>query len=82
MLSAGEALTIAREVNRSEIELKEIESCIRKEAMNGKYELTLYPSISYHPKTIETLKQLGYKVVLINDEEMCYYSYYIIWGEE
>lgn len=81
MLSAGEALEIAREVNRANIELARIEPYIRNEAMDGKYELTLQPSKPYHPKTIEALKELGYKVD-INVYGKYYYYYCIKWGEE
>ena len=81
MLSAGEALVIAREVNRADIELARIESFIKNEAMDGKYELNLQPSMPYHPKTIETLKELGYRVNLNVGGKYRYY-YCIEWGEE
>ena len=82
MISAGEALTIAREVHRFEIELKEIESYITNKAMNGGYSVTLYPSRSYHPRTIEELRRLGYRVTVCIDEERHHFSYCIVWGDE
>ena len=82
MLSAGEALAIAREVSRADIELQEIESYIKEEAMDGKYEVNLHPSIPYHPKTIATLKQFGYEVVANLDQARHRFAYRIKWGEE
>lgn len=83
MISAGEALTIAREVHRFEIELKEIESYITSKAMNGEYSVTLYPSrLLYHPRTVEELRRLGYRVTMCIDKENHHSSYCIAWGEE
>lgn len=82
MISAGEALTIAREVHRFEIELKEIESYIRNKAMDGEYSVTLYPSRLYHPRTIEELRGLGYRVTVCIDKERHHFSYCIVWGDE
>lgn len=82
MLSAGEALSIAREVNRSDIELKEIESYIKNKAINGEYSVTLYPSMPYHPKTIIELKRFGYKVTSCLDEYKYHYCYNIKWGDK
>lgn len=82
MLSAGEALSIARECHRANIELKEIEPYIKAKAMEGEYQVTLYPSIPYHPKTIETLSELGYEVFSYLDYDRHHFSYDIIWGEE
>lgn len=82
MLSASEALSIAREVHRAEIELERIESYIKNEAMDGKYEVNLHPSIPYHPKTIETLKQYGYNIFANLDQARHRFAYRIMWGEE
>ena len=82
MLSANEALTIAKEANRSDIELKEIEHEIKNIAMNGGYSVVLYPSLSYHLKTIKTLEQLGYRITYCVDDKRQHYCYCIEWGDE
>lgn len=82
MLSANEAYTIAKEANRSDIELKEIEHEIKNSAMNGWYSVALYPSLSYHPKTIKELGQLGYRITYCVDETRQHYCYCIEWGDE
>lgn len=76
MITAGEAYTIASELNRYKDELKVIEPIIIKAATEGKYRVTLYPSIEYHPKTIEELKNLGYRVCSACERK----KYIIIWG--
>ena len=80
MLSAKEASTIAKEANRFENELKEIESYIKNKAINGEYSVTLYPSMPYNPKTIIELKRCGYRVTSLFDEKKHHYSYCIEWG--
>ena len=82
MLSASEALKITRECSRSEYELKGIEPYVKAKAMEGKYKATVYTSIPLHPKTIEELRQLGYRVISFIDEKIRNYSYCIEWGDE
>ena len=81
MLSASEALEIARECSRSEYELKSIEPYVKAKAMEGKYKATIYPSIPLHLKTIEELRRLGYRVTACLDERN-HYSYRIEWGDD
>lgn len=82
MISAGEALTIAREAHRFEIELEEIEPYIRNKAMDGEYSVTLYPSRQYSARTIEELRRFGYRVAVCINEERHHFSYCIVWGDE
>ncbi len=75
MLSAGEANIIANKVNEVDDQLKIIEEYIVKQANRGKFEVLLYPSVPYHPRTISTLEECGYKVIKNYDK----LSYEISW---
>jgi hypothetical protein len=83
MLNANEALKIAKEANnKSDVELKKIEHDIKNSAMNGEYNVVLYPSLPYHPRTIEKLEQFGYRITYCIDykRQLCCYS--IEWGNK
>ena len=82
MLSASEALEITKEYSRFNHELKRIEPYIKAKAMEGEYKAIIYPCIQLHSKTIETLKQLGYKITSYFDTERRMFTYCIEWGDE
>lgn len=82
MITAEEACMIAKDQNRYVEELKNIESYIKKAAMEGEYRVILYPSVKYNPKTTDELRKLGYRLCISYDYNDNHYQYIIIWGEE
>ncbi len=82
MLNANEAYEIAIKVNEVDNQLELIEEGIVKQANKGRFELLLFPSVPYHPKTIQELKGYGYKVTSYFDRINHHYSYNIKWGNE
>ena len=80
MIGAGEAYTIAIKVNEVEDQLQTIEEYIVKQASKGKFELHLHPSVPYHPRTIEILKEHGYIVKEVCDNNMRTFHYEIYWN--
>lgn len=79
MLSAGEANAIANKVNEVDNQLKEIEEYIVKGASKGSFRLLLFPSVPYHPRTISTLEEYGYKVKKDYDKMTKTFNYEICW---
>lgn len=82
MITAKEACMIAKDQNGYVEELKNIESYIKKAAMEGEYRVILYPSVKYHPKTIDELRNLGYRLCISYDYNDNHYQCIIIWGDE
>lgn len=80
MLGAGDAYLMAMKVHEVDQELKTIEEYIIKQAGKGQLELYLHPSVPYHPKTIEILKNHGYIVKEVCDNNMRTFHYEIYWG--
>lgn len=80
MISAGEAYTIAIKVNEVEDQLESIEEYIVKQASKGKFEVVLFPSVPYHPGTINRLEECGYKVIKDYDRMTKTFNYKIYWG--